>query len=252
MGRGRTYRAFYPGFGPLCLQNIVAPALRLGTRCNRRFLCRDEAYPDWSSALFRCFAVAGLGDPIATTRDGTPCLRSRGTQSTWYIRNLSEAHDPTPPMFNLLFDHPDPIFTQADAAWIYLTGKESDLKNPLRLLSLPFQYFIGPGQPPFGRDGVSAAFLLLYAPVVCSAGIVMLSKKGGKCRKGLSICQLQSCISLSRGFTTRMEDMRFTGIQDSSHGSELLSPLFGCAQIAIGIPEWLRGSALPRLHSAVL
>ena len=89
-----------------------------------------------------------------------------GLSLPWYIRNLSEAHDPTPPIFNLLFDHPDPIFTQADAAWIYLTGKESDFKNPLRLLSLPFQYFIGSEQPPFARDGVSAAFLLLYAPVV--------------------------------------------------------------------------------------
>ena len=79
---------------------------------------------------------------------------------------MSEAHDPTPPLCNLLFDHPDPIFTQADASWIYLTGKESDFKNPLRLLSLPFQYFIGSGQPFFGHDGVSAAFLLLYAPVV--------------------------------------------------------------------------------------
>ena len=84
----------------------------------------------------------------------------------WYIRNLLEAHDPTPPTFNLLFDHPDPVFTQGDAAWLYLTGKESDLKNPARLLSLPFQYFISPGQPPFGRGGVCAAFLLLYAPVV--------------------------------------------------------------------------------------
>jgi len=84
----------------------------------------------------------------------------------WYVRNLWEAHDPTPPMFNLLFDHPDPIFSQADAGWIYLTGKESDLTNPVRLLSLPFQYFTGPERPPFGRDGVSAAILLLYAPVV--------------------------------------------------------------------------------------
>jgi len=89
-----------------------------------------------------------------------------GLSLPWYIRNLWEAHDPTPPMFNLLFDHPDPIFSQADAGWIYLTGKESDLTNPVRLLSLPFQYFIGPGQAPFGRDGVSAAILLLYAPVV--------------------------------------------------------------------------------------
>jgi hypothetical protein len=84
----------------------------------------------------------------------------------WYIRNLLEAHDPTPPMFNLLLDHPDPIFTQGDATWLYMTGKESDLKTPLRLLFLPFQYFISPGHPPFGRDGVSAAFLLVYAPVV--------------------------------------------------------------------------------------
>jgi hypothetical protein len=89
-----------------------------------------------------------------------------GLSLPWYVRNLSEAHDPIPPMLNLFFDHPDPIFTQADAGWIYLTGKESDLKNPAHLLSLPFQYFIGPGQPPFGRDGVSAAFLLLYAPAV--------------------------------------------------------------------------------------
>ena len=84
----------------------------------------------------------------------------------WYIRNLLKAHDPTPPMFNLLTNHPDPIFTQGDAAWLYVTGKESDLKTPLRLLLLPFQYFISPGQPPFGRDGISAAFVLLYAPAL--------------------------------------------------------------------------------------
>jgi hypothetical protein len=89
-----------------------------------------------------------------------------GLSLPWYIRNLWEAHDPTPPTFNLLFDHPDPVFTQADAACLYLTGKESNLENPLRLLLLPFQYFLAPGQPPFGRDGVSAAVLLLYAPVV--------------------------------------------------------------------------------------
>ena len=89
-----------------------------------------------------------------------------GLSLPWYIRNLSEAHDPTPPIFNTLFDHPDPIFTQADAAWIYLTGRESDLKNPVRLLSLPVQYFIGAEKPILGRDGVSAAFLLLYAPAV--------------------------------------------------------------------------------------
>src|SRR5436309_2800286 len=76
-------------------------------------------------------------------------------------------------------------------------------------------------------------------------------KKCGTCRKDLSICQLQSSTWLSRGFITRMEDMRFTGIQYSSHGSELLSPFSGYAQVAIGIPERLHGSTLARLHSAV-
>jgi hypothetical protein len=103
-----------------------------------------------------------------------------GLSSPWYIRNLLEAHDPTPPIFNMLFDHPDPVFSQGDAAWIYLTGKESDLRNPVRLLSFPFQYFIGAGQTLFGRDGVSAAFLLLYAPAVFL--LVMLF-----CRKARSV-----------------------------------------------------------------
>jgi hypothetical protein len=89
-----------------------------------------------------------------------------GLSLPWYIRNLWEAHDPTPPMFNLLFGNRDPIFTQGDAAWIYMTGKESNLKHPLHLLLLPIKYFIAPGQPPFGRDGVTAAFLFVYAPVM--------------------------------------------------------------------------------------
>jgi hypothetical protein len=102
-----------------------------------------------------------------------------GLSLPWYIRNFWEAHDPTPPTFNLLFDHPDPVFSQADAAWVYMTGKESDLKNPGRLLSLPFRYFIGPGRPPFGRDGVSAAILLLYAPVVCLLVLLWRRKRWG-------------------------------------------------------------------------
>ena len=113
-----------------------------------------------------------------------------GLSLPWYIRNLSEAHDPTPPVFNLLFDHPDPIFTQADAAWLYLTGKESDFKTPLRLLSLPFQYFIGSGQPPFGRDGVSAAFSVAVRQS-CFCLFCYAVKKGATCRKGLSTCRLQ-------------------------------------------------------------
>jgi hypothetical protein len=87
----------------------------------------------------------------------------------WYVRNLWEAHDPAPPIFNSYFKHPDPIFNQAEAG-IFSTGKESDLRHPLHLLLLPFQYFIAPGQPPFGRDGVSATFLLVYAPALFLLG----------------------------------------------------------------------------------
>jgi hypothetical protein len=93
-----------------------------------------------------------------------------GLSLPWYIRNLWEAHDPAPPIFNAYFKHPDPIFNQAEAG-IFSTGKESDLKRPLYLLLLPFQYFIAPGQPPFGRDGVSATFLLVYAPVLFLLGL---------------------------------------------------------------------------------
>jgi hypothetical protein len=99
-----------------------------------------------------------------------------GLSLPWYIRNLWEAHDPTPPIFNLYFKHPDPIFTQADAA-IYSTREEGDLTKPFRLLLLPFQYFTGPGQPPFGRYGVSAAFLLVYAPVVVLLGLFFCRKR---------------------------------------------------------------------------
>src|SRR5580765_6322199 len=52
-----------------------------------------------------------------------------GLSLPWYIRNLWEAHDPAPPIFNSYFKHPDPIFNEAEAG-IYSTGKESDLKKP--------------------------------------------------------------------------------------------------------------------------
>src|SRR4026209_410035 len=80
--RGCTYRPFYPCIRPLCLQNTIAPVLRPRTRCNRRFLCRDEAYPHRPFTFFRYFAVASLCETIATTRDGSPCRRPRGTQFT--------------------------------------------------------------------------------------------------------------------------------------------------------------------------
>jgi len=97
-----------------------------------------------------------------------------GLSLPWYIRNLLEAHDPIPPIINLYFKHPDPIFTQADAR-IYSTGEESDLTKPFRLLLLPFQYFADPVQPP--RYGVSAAFLFVYAPVVVLLGLFLWRRR---------------------------------------------------------------------------
>jgi hypothetical protein len=83
----------------------------------------------------------------------------------WYIRNLIEAHDPTPPIFNLYFKHPDPIHTQADAE-IYSSHTQSDLKKPLSLVLLPFQFFIDPERSPFLEFGVSAMVLLVLAPLL--------------------------------------------------------------------------------------
>src|SRR4030095_15081946 len=70
--------------------------------------------------------------------------------------------------------------------------------------------------------------------------------------KSLSICQLQRPILRCPGFTTLMEGMRFTGIQCSWHGLELLSRSFGCAQTDLAVHDWLRGRALPPPHSAAL
>ena len=157
---------------------------------------------------------------------------SSGLALPWYSPELVGTHDPTPPTFNLLFDHPDPIFTQGDSGWIYLTGKESSLKDPLRLLFLPFAYFIAPGQPPFGRDGISAAFLLLYAPAVVLLVLLCCQKRWNVPKRFVYLSAAVTILLRYPGFTTRMEDMRFTGIQYSSHGSELLSPLFGCARVS--------------------
>jgi hypothetical protein len=42
------------------------------------------------------------------------CLVLVGLSLPWYARNLFEAHDPIPPVFNFFFKHPDPIFIKAD------------------------------------------------------------------------------------------------------------------------------------------
>lgn len=82
----------------------------------------------------------------------------------WYIRNAIEAGDPTPPIFNSYFNHPDPIFTQADSR-IYVADTLTD-SRPLHLLLLPFRFFTDPKSQQFREVGVNGMVLLMYALVV--------------------------------------------------------------------------------------
>src|SRR5262249_18787402 len=80
----------------------------------------------------------------------------------WYVRNLLEAHDPTPPAFNFVFKRPDPIFTKADG-FSYTADRVSERKLS-DLLLLPLRFFTDPESKDFWEWGVTAMVLLLYAP----------------------------------------------------------------------------------------
>jgi hypothetical protein len=82
----------------------------------------------------------------------------------WYARNLHDAGDPTPPVFNLYLNRPDPIFTKADAK-VYTADTITERK-PSQLLFLPFKFFADPTTKNFRETGVSALILLLYAPIL--------------------------------------------------------------------------------------
>ncbi len=82
----------------------------------------------------------------------------------WYIRNAIEAGDPAPPIFNFYFNHPDPIFSQADAR-IYVADTLTD-SHPLHLLLLPFQFFTDPESQNFRETGVNGMALAIYALVL--------------------------------------------------------------------------------------
>jgi hypothetical protein len=88
-----------------------------------------------------------------------------GLSLPWYVRNFIEVRDPTPPIFNLYLKHPDPIFTQADAAMIYTSDTITE-RRPVHLLLLPFRFFTDPHSENFREYGVNAMILLLYAPIL--------------------------------------------------------------------------------------
>jgi hypothetical protein len=92
------------------------------------------------------------------------CLLLVSLSLPWYLRNLFEAHDPTPPVFNFFFKQPDPIFTKAgDFPYTADTITE---REPFHLLLLPFRFFIDPQSKDFRESGITALILLLYAPTL--------------------------------------------------------------------------------------
>src|SRR2546430_1869752 len=91
------------------------------------------------------------------------CLHLVGLSLPWYLRNLFEAHDPTPPVFNMLFKHPDPIFK--DDPFPYTADTMTERK-PAHLLLLPFRFFTYPQSENFREWGITAMILLLYAPIL--------------------------------------------------------------------------------------
>jgi hypothetical protein len=91
------------------------------------------------------------------------CLLLVGLSLPWYLRNLFEAHDPTPPVFNFLFKHPDPIFK--DDPFPYTADTMTERK-PSHLLLLPFRVFTYPQSENFREWGTTAMILLLYAPIL--------------------------------------------------------------------------------------
>jgi hypothetical protein len=82
----------------------------------------------------------------------------------WYARNLAEAGDPTPPVFNFFLNRPDPIFTKADAG-LYTADTLTERKLS-HLLLLPFKFFADPASKNFREQRENALILLLYAPIL--------------------------------------------------------------------------------------
>lgn len=93
----------------------------------------------------------------------------------WYARNLLEAHDPAPPLFNFYFNRPDPLFTKADVK-LY-TGDTITQQTPWHLLFLPFQFFADPTSKNFREWGISAMIILLYGPVLFVAAQAFLRQR---------------------------------------------------------------------------
>jgi hypothetical protein len=111
--------------------------------------------------LARCFSL--LPRRLQRRQIAVLCLLLVSLSLPWYLRNLFEAHDPTPPVFNFLFKHPDPIFK--DDVFHYTADTMTERK-PSHLLLLPLRFLTEPHSKDFREWGVTAMILLLYAPIL--------------------------------------------------------------------------------------
>jgi hypothetical protein len=145
--RGSTHR-------PLKRELVVTGAFCAGMK-----LTLIGEVPLFVASLF--FACAPR---VSWRKSGLLCLALLGLSLPWYVRNLTATRDPVPPTFNMLFKHPDPIYTPWDVS-LYTRGLASK-KDPVDLLLLPFRFFTAPRSPDLGEPGVSAMIVLLYAPVI--------------------------------------------------------------------------------------
>lgn len=84
--------------------------------------------------------------------------------SPWYVRNLVEAGDPAPPVFNMMLHGKDAFVSKAE-----LQAYAADLftkRSPRDLASLPVRAFFKPLTRDFREYGTCAIMLLLFAPAL--------------------------------------------------------------------------------------
>ncbi len=113
--------------------------------------------------FFLCLLLFATARRLPRRQIAVLCLLLVSLSLPWYLRNLFEAHDPTPPVFNFLFKHPDPIFK--DDPFPYTADTMTERK-PSHLLLLPFRFFTYPQSENFREWGITAMILLLYAPIL--------------------------------------------------------------------------------------
>lgn len=97
--------------------------------------------------------------------------------SPWYVRNLIEAGDPAPPVFNMMLHGRDAFVSKSE-----LQAYAADLftkRSPRDLASLPLRAFFKPLTRDFREYGTCAVMLLLFAPAALWLVLYGLGKPVG-------------------------------------------------------------------------